>query len=125
MIDFGVDIPEEIICLPDTLFVEKIEYGERTTDSGLIVPTEQMNHYGTFIRPRWARVKYKAGNIPFIEVGDWIALSHGRWSTAIKATIKGVETKLWYVSKESLREGLIAVSKTIPEELKEYGITED
>ena len=40
-------------------------------------------------------------------------------------TIKGVEQKLWYISPKSLKEGVIAVSHTMPEELKEYGIKDE
>ena len=33
MIDFGVTIPHYIECLPNSLFVKNIEYGERTLKS--------------------------------------------------------------------------------------------
>ena len=43
MIDFGVTIPNKIVCMPNTLYVEKIEYGERKTKNGIILMKEQMS----------------------------------------------------------------------------------
>ena len=70
MIDFGVTIPHYIECLPNSLFVKNIEYGERTLKSGFIVPAEKMDYEGHFARPRWAKVFYKSDNINYIDVGD-------------------------------------------------------
>ena len=77
MIDFGVIIPNYIECIPNTMYVEKIEYGERKTKGGLYIQAEQMDYEGRFAHPRWAKVRYKADNIKNIEVGDWVLLEHG------------------------------------------------
>lgn len=124
MIDFGIDIPHSIKCLPQSLYVEKIEYGERKTKGGLLIQKETMDKYGEFTHPRWAKVKYKSDDIKDIEVGDWIAIRHGHWSLSMLMTIDGKETKLWYISPKSYKEGVMAVSKIMPKELKEYGIEE-
>ena len=63
MIDFGVIIPNYIECIPNTMYVEKIEYGERKTKGGLYIQAEQMDYEGRFAHPRWAKVRYKADNI--------------------------------------------------------------
>jgi hypothetical protein len=123
MIDYGADIPHEIVCLPDTMYVEDMEYGERKK-GGLFYTQEKMDMYGEFVRPRWSRVLFKADNIKDIEAGDWIAICHGHWSTSMNVIINGKPKKVWYISPKSYREGLIAVSKTMPEELKGYGIGE-
>lgn len=125
MIDFGVTIPHYIECLPNSLFVKNIEYGERTLKSGFILPPEQMDYEGRFARPRWAKVVYKASNINYVNVGDWILLRHGHWSTSMAMTIKGEDKTLWYVSPKSIKEGLMAVSKIMPQQLKEFGIEDD
>lgn len=125
MIDFGIEIPEKIECLPNTMYVEKIEYGERKTKGGLVLMKEQMDYEGRFARPRWAKVRYKAENITNIEVGDWILINHGHWSTSMLMEIKGKEEKLWYISPKSYKEGVMAVSKEMPEQLKEYGIEDE
>lgn len=125
MIDFGIEIPEKIECLPNTMYVEKIEYGERKTKGGLVLMKEQMDYEGRFARPRWAKVRYKAENITNIEVGDWILINHGHWSTSMLMEIKGKEEKLWYISPKSYKEGVMAVSKEMPKQLKEYGIEDE
>jgi hypothetical protein len=125
MIDYGVTIPNYIECLPNSLFVKNIEYGERTLKSGFILPPEQMDYEGRFARPRWAKVVYKASNINYVNVGDWILLRHGHWSTSMAMTIKGEDKTLWYVSPKSIKEGLMAVSKIMPQQLKEFGIEDE
>lgn len=125
MIDFGIEVPEKIICLPDSLYVNNIEYGERTTKGGLILMKEQMDYEGRFARPRWAKVKYKADNIKNIEIGDWILIKHGHWSTSMLMEIKGQIQKMWYISPKSYKNGVLAVSKVMPEHLKEFGITDE
>lgn len=122
MIDYGIDVPNYLECLSNSVMTEKMEYGERTTKSGFVIQAETMDHLGNFVRPRWSKVKYKADNIDFVDVGDWLLIEHGHWSFGMNMTINGKEEKLWYISPKSLREGLIAKSKTMPEHLKEYGI---
>lgn len=125
MIDFGIEIPEQIICLPNTMYVDHIEYGERKTKGGLVIMKEQMDYEGRFARPRWARVRYKADNITNVQVGEWVLLEHGHWSTSMLMEIQGEVQKLWYISPKSYKEGVMAMSKEMPEHLKEYGIEDD
>ena len=84
-----------------------------------------MDYLGNFVRPRWAKILYKADNIKTVNVGDYILLSHGRWSSSIKCTIKGIQKTIWYISPKSYKEGALAVSHKMPECLKQYGITDD
>ena len=124
MIDFGITIPHSIECIPDTMYVEKIEYGERKTKGGLYLQAEQMDYEGRFAHPRWAKVRFKADNIKDIEVGVWIYIEHGHWSTSMKMNIEGKDETLWFISKKSFREGVMAISKKMPKYLEEYGIKE-
>lgn len=125
MIEYGININDHIECLPDTLYVEKIEYGEKTLKNGFIIPAETMDYLGNFVRPRWAKILYKADNIKNVNVGDYILLSHGRWSSSIKCTIKGIQKTIWYISPKSYKEGALAVSHKMPDCLKQYGFTEE
>lgn len=120
MIDYGIDINKEIVCFPNTMYVTNLEVGERKLSSGIILPEETMDWRGTFIRPRWAKVLFKADNITDVNIGDYVLMLYGRWSTSILATINGVEQKIWYISPKSYKKGLVAVSRTMPERLKEY-----
>jgi hypothetical protein len=122
MIDYAIDIPSHIECLPSTLYVEDIEYGVRKTMWGFEIPAEQMDYEGNFVRPRWARVLWKATDIMDIEVGDFILIKHGHWSTSIEMLVDGQPKKVWYLTPKSYKEGVMAVRKDIPEHLREYGI---
>ena len=67
-------------------------------------------------------IEYKMNLPTNIEVGDWILINHGHWSTSMLMEIKGKEEKLWYISPKSYKEGLLAKSSEIPNHLKEYNI---
>lgn len=120
MINFGIDIPNYIECPPNSMYVKIIEYGDRKSRGGLYLMKEQMDYEGHFAHPRWAQVVYKADNIKDIEIGDYIALDHGHWTTSMKMFINGNEETLWYVSPKSYKKGLIAMSKVMPSHLVEY-----
>lgn len=121
MIDYGITIPNRLDCFKNTLFVEELEHGSKTTKWGFEIPEEKMDFEGNFIHPRWAKVLYKADNLKDIEEGDWVLISYGRWSSSILATIQGVEKQIWYISEKSLKEGaLIGKSKTKPKQLELY-----
>lgn len=125
MIDYGINIPNYIECLPNTLYVEKIEYGEKTLKNGFIIPIETMDYQGHFVRPRWAKVLYKADNIKNVNVGDWVLINHGHWSSSINCKINNENKTIWYISPKSYKEGFLAVTHKMPEYLKQYGITDD
>lgn len=125
MIDYGINISNYIECLPNSLYVENMEYGERTLKNGFIIPTETMDYQGFFVRPRWSKVLYKADNIKNINVGDYILMNHGNWSSGINCTINGVQKTIWYISPKSFKEGALAISHKMPECLKQYGFNDD
>ena len=70
-------------------------------------------------------VLHQRENIKNVNVGDYILLSHGRWSSSIKCTIKGIQKTIWYISPKSYKEGALAVSHKMPDCLKQYGFTEE
>ena len=121
MIDYGITVPNSLECFKNTLFVEQLEHGAKTTKWGFEIPEEKMDFQGNFIHPRWAKVLFKSDNLKDIEVGDWVLISYGRWSSSILATIKGEEKDIWYISEKSLKEGaLMAKSKDKPKQLELY-----
>lgn len=120
MIDYEVIIPKEIECLPSTAYVECMEYGVRKTSFGFEIPAEKMDHLGEFIRPRWAKVYWKADDINTFDIGDWVLISYGRWSTSLKLNIDGESKELWFLPKNTIENYIIAKSKEIPEHLKQY-----
>lgn len=118
MIWFGADGGKGLICKKDTMFVSDLDINASTSNGGIYIAKDQMLNNQNFMRPRWARVRYKADNLDNIEVGDWVLLRHGHWSTSIRITIDDVDTRLWYIDPKSFKEGLVAVSKEKPYHIK-------
>lgn len=120
MIDIDLKIDGHLECLPNTLFVKHLEVGERQTKSGLIIPEENMHINQRFIKSRWAQVYCKADNITNIDVGDWILLKHGHWSTGLNLIIDNKPIRLWYITEKNYKTGIQGVIKRMPTQLKDY-----
>lgn len=84
--------------IKDFVFVSDMLTEERITSGGIIIPNDNRKSEG--IRPRWCKV-YKSGPefTGDIKEGDWILVSHGRWSRGIeiedeesKKTLRRVDT---------------------------------
>ena len=62
----------------DAVVVRSMNFGERTTTSGIVIPGDDGKSSG--IRPRWAQVYAVGPDQTDVEVGNWICVAHGRWS---------------------------------------------
>lgn len=87
-----------ITPLYDTILVSDMEFDNRTLNSGLILLNDNMKSQG--IRPRWAKVFAIGPDQHDVNVGQWIMVSHGRWSRGINIedengehTIRKVDNK--------------------------------
>lgn len=121
MIDYGITIPNYLKCFSKSLYVEFLEHGDRVSKGGIIIQEDRMDKGLDFIKPRWAQVKYKADDIKECEIGDWVLIKHGFWSSSIETFINGEEHTLWYVPPKSVKkDGLLAISKTKPKTLDNY-----
>lgn len=67
--------------LGDTIIVSDMEFGERITNSGILLPDDDMKSAG--IRPRWAKVYAIGPNQKDVTVGQYIYVAHGRWTRGI------------------------------------------
>lgn len=63
------------------VLVTNIESGSRTTAGGIIIPDDDGKERG--IRPRWAEVYAVGEDIKDLRPGQWILISHGRWSRGV------------------------------------------
>jgi co-chaperonin GroES (HSP10) len=68
--------------LNDTVIVCDMAFDERTLSSGIILPNDNGKSVG--IRPRWGLVYAVGPTQKDIQVGQWICVSHGRWTRGIK-----------------------------------------
>lgn len=86
-----------ITALKKKVIVTNIESGARLTTKGIIIPDDNGKERG--IRPRWCEVYAVGDDIDDIKPGDWILVSHGRWTRGMdiqtpdgkKVTIRGVD----------------------------------
>jgi co-chaperonin GroES (HSP10) len=73
---------EEFLPLKDSVIVHKMQFGERISNGGLIIPNDDMKNSG--IRPRWARIYAVGPEQKELQVGQWIYIAHGRWTRGVK-----------------------------------------
>lgn len=64
--------------LKNTIIVHGMDFNERKSQGGVIIPDDDMKSAG--IRPRWAQVYALGPDIDYLKVGQYIMISHGRWS---------------------------------------------
>ena len=72
---------EKIRALGDTVLVSDMEFGERIINSGIVLLSDDMKSAG--IRPRWGKVYAIGPDQLDIKVGQYIYISHGRWTRGI------------------------------------------
>jgi co-chaperonin GroES (HSP10) len=68
--------------LNDTVIVSDMAFDERITTSGIVLLNDDMKNSG--IRPRWAKVYAIGPDQKDIQIGQFILISHGRWTRGIK-----------------------------------------
>lgn len=88
----------KISALKDTIIVSDMVFDERISHGGIVLPNDDMKSSG--IRPRWAKVYAIGPEQTEIQVGQYILISHGRWTRGIKIddgngekTIRKVDNK--------------------------------
>ena len=67
--------------LHDRVLVMRVQSDEKTP-GGIIIPDDDGTESG--IHPRWAKVYAIGSKQEDVKVGQWILVSHGRWSRALK-----------------------------------------
>jgi co-chaperonin GroES (HSP10) len=70
--------------LRDKVLVCDMEHGNKTLASGLIVPDDNGKERG--IRPRWCIVYAVGAEVDYVQPGDQILVSHGRWTRGVQVT---------------------------------------
>lgn len=84
--------------LKDHVLVSEMTFNERISHGGIVLRSDDMKSVG--IRPRWGKVYAIGPEQSDIKVGQYILISHGRWTRGIKIkdkngehTIRRVDTK--------------------------------
>lgn len=71
----------KLIPIRDNVLVTDMNFEERKTASGIVLPSDDGKSEG--IRHRWARVWAIGPEQQDVKVGEWILLEHGRWTRGV------------------------------------------
>jgi co-chaperonin GroES (HSP10) len=77
-----------------------MHFGERTTKGGIIMMDDDGSADG--IHPRWAKVYAIGKDQKDVTVGQWVMISHGRWSRAFKVAKDGVELEVRMIDENDI-----------------------
>ena len=102
---------DTLVPLRDNVLVTDMSFEHRVTTAGIILPPDDGKDSG--IRPRWARVYAIGPEQREVKVGQWVLVSHGRWTRGIdlelpngeKCTIRKIDLKeMLMVSDEPVND---------------------
>jgi co-chaperonin GroES (HSP10) len=96
--------------LKDRILAELTGLEQRVTAGGIIVAGENGKDRG--IRPRWAKVVLVGDGIDWVQPGQYVLVSHGRWSRQFECEHNGEKFKLVHLDN---KECLI-VSDDLPDD---------
>jgi len=103
-------VDSDITPLKKRVLVCKMQFGETKSKGGIILIDDDGSEGG--IHPRWAEV-YAIGNKQEdVKIGQWILVSHGRWSRALKVKKDNVELEVRMIDEDDI----LLVSDDEPEE---------
>jgi co-chaperonin GroES (HSP10) len=80
-LQFAPNVIKEIRPLNNNIIVIDMEFDERKTMSGIIIPNDNGKNSG--IRPRWAKVYATGPEQKDVSVGQWVCVTHGRWTRGV------------------------------------------
>ena len=93
-------IDHDITPLKKRVLVSDMHFGETRSKGGIILVDDDGSESG--IHPRWAKV-YAIGNKQEdVKVGQWILVSHGRWSRALKVKKDGIELEVRMIDENDI-----------------------
>lgn len=91
---------EELRALKDHVLVSEMNFDGRKLSSGIQLLGDDLRTAG--IRPRWARVYAIGPDQQDIQVGQWVLVSHGRWTRGIKIEDTAGEQTLRRIDPEDV-----------------------
>lgn len=92
-----------------TVLVTDMHFGEQISKGGIIIADDDGTTRGIY--PRWAKVYDKGpDNKDEFNIGDWILITHGRWTRSVAVETPKGNLEIRKVELESI----LATSKTKP-----------
>ena len=83
-------VENDITPLKKRVLVSDMHFGETKSKGGIIIVDDDGTAGG--IHPRWGKVYAVGKDQVDVKVGEWIMVSHGRWSRAFKLKRKEKST---------------------------------
>ena len=103
-------VDHDITPLKKRVLVSKMHFGETKSKGGIILIDDDGTEGG--IHPRWAEIYAIGKDQEDVKVGQWILVSHGRWSRALKVKKDNVELEVRMIDEDDI----LLVSDDEPEE---------
>ena len=82
-------IEGKIYPIRDNVLVSDMEFGEERTKTGIVV--QSLNGKSTGIKARWGRVWAIGPEQKDVNIGEWVCMSHGRWTRGFTVNDNGSE----------------------------------
>jgi co-chaperonin GroES (HSP10) len=76
----------ELRTIKDHILVTDMNFKERTTTGGIYLLSDDGRSAG--VRPRWAQVYAIGEDQQDVKIGQWVLVTHGRWTRGV-----GIEDK--------------------------------
>ena len=90
----------DITPLKKRVLVSDMHFGETKTKGGIIMMDDDGSEGG--IHPRWGKVYAIGDQQEDVKVGEWVMVSHGRWSRGFKIKKKGVELEVRMIDENDI-----------------------
>ena len=90
----------DITPLKKRVLVSDMHFGETKTKGGIILTDDDGSEGG--IHPRWGKVYAIGDQQEDVKVGEWVMVSHGRWSRGFKVKKKGVELEVRMIDENDI-----------------------
>jgi len=96
---YGAIDASQLRALHDHVIVADMNFDERLSNGGVLLRSDDMKSQG--VKPRWARVYAIGPEQTDVKVGEWVLITHGRWTRGVRVsdaagaehTIRRVDTK--------------------------------
>ena len=93
-------VENDIKPLKKRVLVSDMHFGETKTKGGIILTDDDGSESG--IHPRWGKVYAIGDQQEDVKVGEWVMVSHGRWSRGFKVKKDGVELEVRMIDENDI-----------------------
>ena len=93
-------VDNDIKPLKKRVLVSDMHFGETKTKGGIILTDDDGSESG--IHPRWGKVYAIGDQQEDVTVGQWVMVSHGRWSRGFKVKKEGVELEVRMIDENDI-----------------------